>query len=88
MHIPDSFHAALRAGALVTQMAIITAVCALGGWFLDGWLETSPVFVLALGGLGFAVGLYAVWRAMLVASQESSESQDNPPESQEPRDPS
>lgn len=78
MHIPDSFHAALRAGALVTQMAIITAIGAIGGWFLDGWLQTDPVFVLVLGGLGFASGLYAVWRAFSAATDEQDDF-DNPP---------
>ena len=73
MQIPDSFHAALRAGALVTQMALITAAGAVGGWYLDGWLETDPAFVLALGGLGFAAGLYAVWRAFSAATEEQDD---------------
>jgi F0F1-type ATP synthase assembly protein I len=60
-------------------MAILTAIGAVGGWFLDGWLETDPVFVLLLGGLGFVGGLYAVWRAFSAATSldEDASSEDS-----------
>jgi len=71
----SSLHAALRAAALVTQMAIQAVVGAFLGSLLDGWLGTSPIAVLVLGGAGFASGLLVTWRAFVRAGD-----QDEPPE--------
>lgn len=87
MKVPDSLNAALRASALVTQMALQVVVgAALGNW-LDGWLNTSPVLVLALGGVGFATGMFVVWRAFAKAQSDDTDadntdqSDDTPPDS-------
>jgi len=32
------------------------------GFFLDRWLHTKPIFMLILGGIGFAAGLRDVLR--------------------------
>lgn len=72
------FHAALRAAALVTQMALQTIVGAVLGGLLDGWLDSSPIAVLTLGGAGFASGLLVTWRAFVSASDEPPE---DPPSS-------
>ncbi len=73
MQLPDSVHAALRAAALVSQMAIATAVGAIAGLALDGWWGTAPVLVLVLGGLGFVGGLVLVWRAFQAAMPDDAE---------------
>ena len=42
------------AGAIVVGGAM--------GFFLDRWLHTKPIFMLILGGIGFAAGLRDVLR--------------------------
>lgn len=72
MQVPDSLHAAFRAAALVTQMTVLTALGGFGGWMLDGWLASTPVLALILGGTGFASGLLLVWRAFSAATDDDS----------------
>ncbi|MGE0794880.1 MAG: AtpZ/AtpI family protein [Acidimicrobiia bacterium] len=36
------------------ELVVTPLVFALAGWFVDRWLDTSPTFVLVLGGFGFA----------------------------------
>lgn len=57
-------------------MAIQTVIAAWLGSWLDGWWDTSPIAVLALGGAGFASGLFVTWRAFVSASEDESD----PPE--------
>jgi len=40
------------------------AIGGLMGYFLDRWLHTKGVFMLILGGLGFAVGVRDVLRRL------------------------
>jgi len=84
----SSFHAALRAAALVTQMAVQTVVGAYLGSWLDGWLGSTPVAVLVLGGAGFASGLLVTWRAFVQASPDPADGDDPPdPHNDDPGDP-
>ena len=48
------------AAALITQMAVVTAVGMWVGSELDRWLDTSPSFTLLLTAAGFAGGIYRV----------------------------
>ena len=67
MNLPSSLGPALRAAALGTQMAISAMLGAGAGVLADRWLDTSPLFTLLLAGLGFATGLFVLWRAFLQA---------------------
>jgi len=84
--VPDSVNAALQAAALVTRMAFQVIIGAAIGAWLDGWFETSPALVLALGGVGFITGMFVVWRAFAQAqdSAEPDDQSEDPPKN-EPR---
>jgi F0F1-type ATP synthase assembly protein I len=61
-------------GALARQLANVldlpfvlvgaVVIGAVGGYFLDRWLGTSPTFTLILGGLGFVAGILEVLRRL------------------------
>ena len=70
MQVPGQLHGALRAAALVTQMALQAVVGAWVGVILDGWSGTSPLLVLLLGGAGFLSGLLVTWRAFAAAQAD------------------
>ncbi|TVQ87312.1 MAG: AtpZ/AtpI family protein [Deltaproteobacteria bacterium] len=61
MNLPSSLTPALRAAALITQMTLVTMAGAGLGFWLDGWMGTSPLFILVLVGLGFIGGIVVAW---------------------------
>jgi F0F1-type ATP synthase assembly protein I len=50
-HLYNGFGNALSRGF---ELVVTPMVFALGGWFLDRWVGTTPVFTIVLGGFGFA----------------------------------
>lgn len=44
-----------------TEIALLPAVFGFGGWLLDDWLGTSPVFLIALLVFAFAGMLVRTW---------------------------
>jgi len=56
------------AGLLLIGVGTILASTAISGFILgylvDYWLETSPVFMLLLGGLGFIGGFLKVYKLL------------------------
>jgi F0F1-type ATP synthase assembly protein I len=58
----------LPAGALVG--------CA-GGWYLDRWLHTSPIFTVLLGFLGAAAGFIEVLRILCRAEKNADRDHSN-----------
>lgn len=49
---------------IATEMVAALIVGAGLGYLLDRWLETSPIFLVAMLLLGFAAGLMSVFRVM------------------------
>jgi ATP synthase protein I len=49
---------------MATQFIAGAAIGGAGGYYLDRWLDTSPLFLLAGFLLGFAGGVYNLMRAM------------------------
>ena len=49
------------------------ATCLFGGWWLDGWLGTSPWLTLAGALLGIAAGFYMFLRIVLAARGEEGD---------------
>jgi F0F1-type ATP synthase assembly protein I len=43
---------------------VATALATIGGYFLDGWLGTKPVFTLIGLGVGIATGFREFFRAI------------------------
>jgi F0F1-type ATP synthase assembly protein I len=43
------------------ELAAVPAIFGAGGWLLDRWLGTAPVFTLVLAMLGFVGKLLAMW---------------------------
>jgi ATP synthase protein I len=52
--------------AMELPFVLVSAVVVGGllGFFLDRWLHTKPVFLLVLGGIGFAAGVRDVLRRL------------------------
>jgi ATP synthase protein I len=54
-------------GGLATvgiTLVVATALATVGGYFLDGWLGTKPVFTLIGLGVGIASGFREFFRAI------------------------
>lgn len=54
-------------GGLATvgiTLVVATALATIGGYFLDGWLGTKPVFTLIGLGVGIATGFREFFRAI------------------------
>jgi ATP synthase protein I len=45
-------------------LVVATAGATIGGYFLDGWLGTKPLFTLIGLGVGIAAGACEFWRTM------------------------
>ena len=56
---PDTLRWGSTAAALVTQIAVTTAVCGWGGRQADGWFQTGPKLQLAGFVVGFSLGMTA-----------------------------
>ena len=54
--------AAAIMGRVAAEMVAGVVVGAFIGWMLDRWLETSPLFLLAMFFLGAIAGMLNVWR--------------------------
>ena len=52
-----------RMAGVGTEFVAAIGVFAAIGWFLDRWLGSSPWLVLIGCGLGFAVGLWLMYKA-------------------------
>ena len=54
---------AVQALAVASQLGFVLAaaviICIVGGWYLDGRLGTSPLFVILGSILGTAAGIYS-----------------------------
>ncbi len=54
--------------AMATELPFILvgtiAVGGVGGYFLDAWLHTKPIFMIVLGFLGFFAGLREILRRL------------------------
>lgn len=79
MKLPSSMLPAIRAAALVTQMAVAAVIGALVGAALDAWLNTSPLLLLASTGLAFVSGLFITWRAFIRLSSDDTDDTDGAP---------
>jgi hypothetical protein len=42
-------------------MVAVPAVFGLAGWWIDGWLATGPIFLIALAAFGVACSFASVW---------------------------
>jgi len=54
-------------GGLATvgiTLVVTTAGATIGGYFLDGWLGTKPLFTLIGLGVGMVAGAREFWRTM------------------------
>ena len=49
--------------SLGINLVLTTAVCTVGGWYLDKWLHTQPVFVMS----GFVVGTFGGFYQIFLA---------------------
>lgn len=47
---------------LATELVAAVVVCGFIGWWLDKWLDTTPLLLLVFFGLGFVVGVLNVIR--------------------------
>jgi len=45
-------------------LVVATAGATIGGYFLDGWLGTKPLFTLIGLGVGIVAGAREFWRTM------------------------
>ena len=50
------------AGRVATELLAGIVVGTFLGWLIDGWLETTPLFMLVLFFLGAAAGIANLWR--------------------------
>ncbi len=50
------------AGRIATELLAGIVVGTFLGWVIDGWLETTPIFMLVLFFLGAAAGIANLWR--------------------------
>ena len=50
------------AGRVATELLAGIVVGTFLGWLIDGWLETTPIFMLVLFFLGAAAGIANLWR--------------------------
>lgn len=79
MQLPSSMLPAIRAAALVTQMAVAAVLGALVGAALDAWFGTSPLLLLASTGLAFVSGLLIAWRGFSRLSSDNPDDTDGAP---------
>ena len=49
-------------GGVATELVAGVVVGTFGGWALDRWLDTSPLFLLVMFFLGAVAGMMNVWR--------------------------
>ena len=49
-------------GSMLTSMVVSGFLL---GYLVDSWLETTPVFLLLLGGLGFVGGTLKVYKLLI-----------------------
>lgn len=61
----------LRASAMVTEMAVFIILGLLAGGWLDRKLHTSPLFLLVLSLLAFAVSMVRLLRAVKAPSKRN-----------------
>jgi F0F1-type ATP synthase assembly protein I len=71
-----------RYAGLGLQFGVTVALLALGGWALDRWAGSSPLFLLVGVALGFAGGLISLIRQVPAARGK------RPARTNEPPDPS
>jgi F0F1-type ATP synthase assembly protein I len=55
-------------GFILPAGALVGGAC---GWFLDGWLRTSPLFTVVMGFLGAAAGFVEVLRILGRAEKDA-----------------
>lgn len=58
-------HASMPYVSAVWKLLGGTLVGVLGGFFLDDWFKTRPLFLLGFSLLGLSVGFYAFLKTML-----------------------
>lgn len=63
--------------AALAQTGLEMVLPAVGGFYLDQWLKTSPWITIVLGALGFAAGL--IHLIVLLKQKEKDESSDRKP---------
>ena len=68
---------ALRAGALVTEMAIAVVAGLWFGSWLDSRFDSSPLFALGLTTASFFAGLFVIYRAASSAQASTHEPPQN-----------
>jgi len=56
-------------------LVVATAGATIGGYFLDGWLGTKPLFTLIGLGVGIAAGAREFWRTMKHWEKEEHDGQ-------------
>jgi len=56
-------------------LVVATAGATIGGYFLDGWLGTKPLFTLLGLGVGIAAGAREFWRTMKRWNSEERDGQ-------------
>ena len=52
------------AGRISSELVAGLVVGAGGGWVLDRWLDTSPLFLVVMFFVGAVAGMLNVWRAL------------------------
>ena len=65
--------AAGRAWRLSVEIIAAFLVCGGFGWWLDGFLDTKPVFLLVFAVLGMIVGVYNVYKVARAMNPEDFE---------------
>ena len=78
---PSFLRQAYTASSMVLEMAVATALGALGGLKADEYLDCAPLFLILLTFAGFGAGMYRLIR-VFAPHPEPEENQAEPPEEQ------
>ncbi len=54
------------------QFAVTVALCTAGGWWLDGYLESSPWLLIAGGLAGAVAAFYQLYRTLVDVDEPHS----------------
>jgi len=54
----------MQASDLGIRLAVMIALCTYGGYWLDQWLDSLPLFLLLGAGLGLGGGMWSAVRSI------------------------
>ncbi len=76
---PSFLRQAYTASSMVLEMAVATALGALGGLKADEYLHCAPLFLILLTFAGFAAGMYRLIRVFAPPDEPTSKHDDSTP---------